>query len=212
MKERSNGGTGMTGNTSRVTKPAARQQSRLAGVVPNTREGFVDRVSNVVLKGHRATVTWIDPDLLPGVDPRAVYGVAVVAFSGDDELVMVELDRGIEVPAGTVEDTDESLEHTARREAWEEACITLGELHLVQLMRVEWRDLSAPMVYVPVYAAKVETMAPFECRHETYARILVSSQEYVDVLGFGTKRDREQLIADAKTAVNRSGHARIFRR
>ncbi|WP_177320282.1 NUDIX hydrolase [Lentzea waywayandensis] len=143
----------------------------------------------------------MDPDLLSGVDPRAIYGVGVVAFSGDDEIVMVRLNRGIEIPAGTVEAADTSLEHTARREAWEEACITLGQLHLVQLMRVEWHDLAKPAVYVPIYAGKVASMPPFAQRHETYGRIIVSCRQYVDVLGFGTRRDRERLIANAKSAV-----------
>lgn len=157
--------------------------------------------SEVVLKGHRVTMTWMDPELLPGVDPRAVFGVSVVAFSGADEIVMVDLARGLEIPAGGVEDTDENLEATVRREAWEEARVTLGEVRLAQLVRVDWLDRAAPAVYIPVYAAEVATMPAFEQCHESRGRRLVSCQDYVDHLGFGPAHVRRALIADAKAAL-----------
>ncbi|MEU3650084.1 hypothetical protein AB0E59_42430 [Lentzea sp. NPDC034063] len=162
--------------------------------------------SDVVLDGHRVTVTRIDSDLLPGVEPQRIHGIGVVVFAGDDEMVVMQIARDVEVPAETVGDTILNMEGAARCEAWEQDRLIMGDLHLAQLVRVDWRDRTAAPVYLPIYAGVVDSAHPFED-----STLFVTYQEYVDVVGFGTKANRQQLITDAKAAIAETAQPQFTR-
>ncbi|WP_176960214.1 NUDIX hydrolase [Lentzea jiangxiensis] len=179
-------------------------------------------VCDVVFKGHEATLTWCgDPNVLRHLDQTTVLGVSLIPFSHSGEIVMVDLARGLETPAGTVGDTDADFEATARREAWEEAGVTLREIALVAVAlvavaqvavaqvavaqvavaQVAWKNLDASAAFMPVYTAEVETMPPFTQCHESRGRRLVKCEDFINNPGVSTVALRRQLIADAKAAL-----------
>jgi 8-oxo-dGTP diphosphatase len=166
---------------------------------------------DVMFKGMPVTFTWLPLSELSAVEKSSILGVVVVPFTADDGIVMVELQRGLEIPGGKIEPTDFDLETTARREAWEEARIVLGQPELTLLVRVDWRDREAPPGYIVVFAANVRSMAPFEQNHESMGRMVVSSADYIDMFGFGPVEMRERMVWEARKALSRSETVRIPR-
>jgi 8-oxo-dGTP diphosphatase len=168
--------------------------------------------SDMLVKGLPVTLTWLDVAEVAEIDVADIWGVGVVPFTDNGDVVTVRLRRGIEIPAGGIERSDADLEATARREAWEEARITLGHLELAQLARVDRRDTDAPARYLVFFTGTVRSMPSFEQRHESFERLVVSCEDYAGKGGFGpysTAADRRRMIQDAKTAMRRAGSAAI---
>jgi 8-oxo-dGTP diphosphatase len=172
--------------------------------------GMLRSTSDMHIKKLPVTVTWLDPAEADTIDPAAVWGVGVIPFTEDGDVVVVRLRRGIEIPAGGIEPQDLDFEATARREAWEEARITLGELELAQVAQVDRVDADEPARYLVFYAGTVRSMPPFEQHCESFERLVVSCEEFVEKDGFGPyspAADRYRMISEAKSAVRR-----MFRR
>jgi 8-oxo-dGTP pyrophosphatase MutT (NUDIX family) len=132
-------------------------------------------------------------------------GVCVVPFTRDGRVVLARLNRGCEIPGGGMEDADADFVATARREAWEETRIGLGELSLVQFVRIRRRDKSCSPSYAVIYAGMVTWMPRFVRRHESYGRVLVDPHELPHAVGFGTLADRKRLVAAARAAMACAG-------
>ena len=109
-----------------------------------------DRSTNFVL---------MPPDFMPPFE--SVTAVAVVAFTEGGMLVAAEENRGPDLPGGHVQEGEESPEETARREALEEAGITLGVVHFLRAIQSD-RYGSAPdeLTYMVIVAALVIEQGP----------------------------------------------------
>src|ERR1700722_1144268 len=70
-------------------------------------------------------------DELPDEIAQQVGLVGVLAFTADGKLAAVVSKRGVDIPSGHVEPDDSDPESALRREAREEAKLTLGPLTLV---------------------------------------------------------------------------------
>jgi 8-oxo-dGTP pyrophosphatase MutT (NUDIX family) len=154
--------------------------------------------TRIEFKGVPTDLTWLDPALLPYVG--RIYAVSVVPLTSDGRVVMVRLGRGVEIPGGEVEAGDADLEETARREALEEACVVLGSLRLIQLVRHDRCGMEPR--YVVIYAGEVTKMGPFVKDNESLGRLLVSRREYVTVFGAGSITDRNRLMVQAEEALH----------
>jgi len=168
--------------------------------------------SDMLIKGLPVRLTWLDVAEVADIDVADIWAVGVVPFTANGDVVTVRLRRGIEIPAGGIEPSDADLEATARREAWEEARITLGRLELAQLARVDRRDIDAPAQYLVFYTGAVRSMPAFEQCHESFERLVVSCEDYAGKDGFGpysTAADRRRMIQDAKAAIRRAGSAAV---
>jgi 8-oxo-dGTP diphosphatase len=159
--------------------------------------------TDVVLKGLPVTLTWLDLDTMTDVpDLRSkIMGVCVVPVTADGRIVLAELSRGREIPGGGIEPADRDFVATARREAWEEARIELGELKLLQFIRIDRRDKPSEPSYAVIYAGAVTRMPPFERKHESFGRVVVSVDDYVARYGLGSLEDRRTLIAMTMSAL-----------
>jgi 8-oxo-dGTP diphosphatase len=163
----------------------------------------------VPVKDTPTVLSWLDPAAVP--HRRQVSVVMIVPFAADGEVVAVRLRRGVELPGGHVLPEDASLEDAARREAWEEARITLGPLAVAQVIRVDYRTgpaLTDPTLtdppgttHIVVYTGRVLRMAPFDRAHESLARMVVSTEDFIDRYGTGSSDDRRLLIAEAGAAL-----------
>ncbi|MFI9387044.1 NUDIX hydrolase [Kutzneria sp. NPDC052558] len=168
--------------------------------------------SDMLVKGLPVTLTWLDAAAVADIDVADIWGVGVVPFTDNGDVVTVRLQRGIEIPAGGVEPSDADLEATARREAWEEARITLGRLELAQVARVDRRDIDAPAQYLVFFTGAVRSMPAFEQCHESFERLVVSCEDFAGKDGFGpysTAADRKRMIEDAKAAMRRAGSVTV---
>jgi len=162
---------------------------------PGGQRPRVLRDSAVPVKDAPAVLSWLDPAAVP--DRRHVSVVMVVPFVTDGEIVAARLRRGVEIPGGHVLPEDGSLEGAARREAWEEVRITLGPLSVAQVIRVDRLTDPPGTTHVVVYAGRVLQMAPFDRAHESLARMVVSTGDFIDHYGTGTREDRRMLITEA---------------
>src|SRR5262249_34290915 len=117
------------------------------------------------------------------------------------EIVVARLRRGVEIPGGHVLPEDGNLEGAARRGAWEEGRITLGPLVLAQGIRGDRLTGPPGPPHVAVYPGRVLRMAPCDRGHESLARMVVSTEDFIDRYGTGTREDRRMLIDDAAAAL-----------
>ncbi|MDQ0765494.1 NUDIX hydrolase [Streptomyces canus] len=147
----------------------------------------------------RTTLTWFDPHRLADVGRVDVAGV--VPFAPDGRIVAARLVRGVEFPAGHVEDYDSGPEQTARREAWEETGIRLGSLAVVQLLRADHDHRTRRTIWAVFYTGLVQEMPTFTPRHESFDRVLVHGWEYVARYGSGPASERFRLLANARVAL-----------
>ncbi|QUQ65523.1 NUDIX hydrolase [Kutzneria sp. CA-103260] len=153
----------------------------------------------VRFKNREMTLTWLDPARLPDIE--RISAASVVPFTPAGDIVLAKLARGLEIPGGEVAESDPDVEATARREAWEEACVVLGALVPVQLIEVDCPGAPDLLRHVVVYAGHVIRMPSFVRRHESSGRVVVSPDEYVERVRFGRPDDRRLLVAQAKAAV-----------
>jgi len=164
------------------------------GERPGVLRDSADRV-----KTAPAVLSWLDPATVP--ERRDVSVVMVVPFTVDGRVVVARLRRGVELPGGHVQPEDRSLEDAARREAWEEARITLGRLAVAQVIRVDYLTDPPSTSHIVVFTGRVLRMAPFDRAHESLARMVVPSEDFIDHYGTGSRDDRRVLIAEAGAAL-----------
>ncbi|CAO5163919.1 NUDIX domain-containing protein [Frankia sp. AiPs1] len=127
--------------------------------------------------GARSTrLTLLGPAADPPFD--RVTSVAVVAVTDGDQLVVAELDRGLDIPGGHVQQGETSLAQTVRREAWEEIRARLGDLHPVEVIESDYfgpDDLS----YMVILTARVRELGAWAATHESHGRQVLGPQEFL---------------------------------
>lgn len=120
-------------------------------------------------------------DRLP---PRELSATALVlAFSGDRLLQTQLVKRGWDLVGGHIE-PGESPEEAVRREAYEEAGVKLGPLHLLGYQRLrllgprlETYRYPYPENYQIFYCAQITALDDFSANQETHGRGLFSPTE-----------------------------------
>ncbi len=167
--------------------------------MPHASQGR-DRRRTTPPVGRRVTFTPLDPGVLPSAEQ--VTSVAVVPFAASGELVAVLLDRGVDLPGGHVREDEDSLEETARREAWEEARVELGPLVPAQVIRSDlYGDAPEDLTYMVVYAARVTRLAPFAREHESHGRVLLDPEEFLSRYRAGDPALMRRLVEAAWAAL-----------
>lgn len=90
-----------------------------------------------------------------------VTSVSTIAFLADGRLVLTEENRGPDVPGGHVQEGEEDAEETARREALEEAGITLGALtYLGAIQSDHYGTATEDLTYMVMMTGLVEAEGP----------------------------------------------------
>lgn len=105
-----------------------------------------------------------------------VTAVAVVACL-DNKILFIKNKRGWDIPGGHVEKTDNTIEETARRELWEEACTECGKFKLVGFMISDYYQ--DRKTYIIILKTRVTCLLEFKPKHETIKRRLMLPQECV---------------------------------
>lgn len=126
-------------------------------VKPEERKWFVQIVKSESLPPH-----------------AEVTAVATVACLGD-KILFIRNKRGWDIPGGHVEEIDESIEQTAKRELLEEACAECGEFRLVGYMISDFYPDRE--TYIAILKTEVTSLFNFSPQHETVERKLMSPKE-----------------------------------
>src|ERR1043166_6581527 len=95
-----------------------------------------DRRRPAIRPGQQVNFVLLEPHLIPPFD--TITSVAVVPFTPDGRIVAALLDRGVDLPGGHVQETERTIEETARREVMEEVGITLKDLFAVNIIQSDY--------------------------------------------------------------------------
>ena len=126
-----------------------------------------------------------------------ISSVLVVPFAADGKVVAVRNKRGWDLTGGHVEPYDKDIEAAARREAREEANITLGELHPIGTIEfLESRE--GIKKYMPVMATTVKHMGSFTANDEILERTSMSTDEYLQRQQAGDPDIMKEILNTAK--------------
>ncbi len=137
----------------------------------------IDRRSVHRAREEPVTLTCRGPSFEPPFG--AVTSAAVVAVTGEDLLVVADLDRGLDIPGGHVQRQEGSVEETVRREAWEEVRVRLGELKSVEVVQSDYFG-AHDLTYMVICAARVTQFAHWEAGHESAGRVVLSAEEFLE--------------------------------
>lgn len=141
---------------------------------------------------HRVTLTPVPKDFIPPFEQ--VTSVGVIAFTREGKVAVTLQSRGFDIPGGHVQRGDRSLEETARREALEEARVTLGKVEYLGALRSNY--YSEP-TYIVLMAAMVEQVLPFAPSPDHRLRLFLTPEQFASVYSAG---DRERMQAAVRQA------------
>lgn len=103
-----------------------------------------------------------------------VTAVAIVACLGD-KIIFIRNSRGWDIPGGHVEETDKTIEQTAKRELLEETCAESVEFKLVGYMLSDFYP--DRKTCIAIQRAEVVSLNEFIPQHETIERRLMSPKK-----------------------------------
>lgn len=144
-----------------------------------------------LVKGKQVTFTHIGTKL---PDFRHVTSVSVIPFTKDGDIIAVRLrHRGLDLPGGHVEPDETAPEQTMNREAMEEACITLKNPVLAEVVESDYFDHPS---YMLLYGAFVDELHPFNTPDDepSDGREIVSQGEFIRQYEAGSKELMAQAI------------------
>ncbi len=129
-------------------------------------------------------------------DFSTITNVAAIAFADSDNIVAVELHRGLDLPGGHKEPEDTNALDTVRREAMEEACITLaGPFYVVGIIESNYYPEPS---YMLIIACKVDELHDFEALHESLGRELVTPAEFTQRYTASSAKVMSELMRRAQ--------------
>ena len=145
-----------------------------------------------LIKGKQVTFKHTGTSTMPPFDQ--VTSVSVIPYTADGQVVAVRLKyRGLDLPGGHVEPGETTPEQTMHREAMEEACITIKDQALVEVIESDYFDHPS---YMLLYAALVDELHDFVTPEAELsdAREIVSPAEFIKQYEAGDKRLMKRAI------------------
>lgn len=163
-----------------------------------------DRRRTQTIKGKQVTFTLLPATTVPPLDK--VTSVAVVPFTDKGEIVLALLDRGADIPGGHMHKGETTLEQTARREAMEEAFITLGPLKTALVIQSDFYG-SAPdeLTYMVVMTGAVTAFHGEKPDGETLGRKIMPPADFIAAYTAGDKNFMQEIVTTAKATLQRTG-------
>lgn len=148
-----------------------------------------------LVKGKQVTFKHIGTTELPPF--KFVTSVSVIPFTEDGDIVAVRLrHRGLDLPGGHVEPSETTPEQTMNREVMEEACITIKNPVLAEVIESDYFDHHS---YMLLYGASVDEMHPFNTPDDELSdgREIVNPDEFIRQYEAGNKELMTQAIQTA---------------
>jgi 8-oxo-dGTP diphosphatase len=136
------------------------------------------------VKGKQVTFRHIGAFSMP--DFRAVTSVSVIPFTESGNIVAVRLrHRGIDLPGGHVEPGEQTPQETMDREVMEEACMTVRDAVLTEVIESDFFEHAS---YMLLYGAYVDALSEFIPSDEASERIELSREDFIRQYEAGSKR------------------------
>ena len=135
------------------------------------------------VKGKQVRFTHKDAVVLPPF--QQVTSVAVVPFTKEGAIVAVRLRRrGIDLPGGHVEPGELTPEETLNREVMEEACMTVREPVLTEVIESDYFEQPT---YMLIYGAYIDRLLPFTPSEEASERVEATREAFIAQYEAGSK-------------------------
>ena len=162
-----------------------------------------DKRRTLEIKGKQVTFSLLPASTLPPLDK--VTSVAVVPFTDKGDVVLALLDRGADIPGGHMHKHETTLEQTARREAMEEAFITLGPLKTALVIQSDFYG-SAPheLTYMVVMTGIVTAFHDEKPDGETMGRKIMPPNDFIAAYTAGDKNFMEEIINTSREVIKRA--------
>lgn len=160
-----------------------------------------DKRRTLEIKGRQVTFTLLPASTLPPLDK--VTSVAVVPFTDKGEVVLALLDRGADIPGGHMHKDETTLEQTARREAMEEAFITLGPLKTAVVIQSDfYGSAQDELTYMVVMTGTVTAFHDEKPDGETMGRKIMPPDAFIAAYTAGDKNFMADIVKTAQAALN----------
>ena len=160
-----------------------------------------DQIKSYELSVRDKTVTFthLGIDMIPSF--YKVTSVAVIPFTKDGDLIVVNLrHRGLDLPGGHVEPNEKTPEETLRREAMEEACMTVRNPVLAEVIESDYFD--DRVSYMLLYGAFVDELHNFTPNNEASERLIISPEAFIQQYSAGNKPLMDVVIKSAWQLLN----------
>ncbi len=165
---------------------------------------YPDRKKTQMVKGKNVTFT-----LLPSIRQipplEKVTSVAVVPFDEKGDIVVALLKRGPDLPGGHMQINENTFSETARREALEEAFITLSDLEIACIIQSDfYGNTEDKLTYMIIMAGIVDTFEPEEPNEDTSGRKIISIEAFLQEYSAGDKNFMKDILCRAQTVYKQS--------
>lgn len=167
------------------------------GKIPAEGMASQDRRRTAMELGMPVTLT----PLGAAYDPpwSQVTSASVVAFTANGHIALADLNRGLDLPGGHVQQHDRSPQDTARREAWEETRILLHALTRIEVIQ---SDYFGPddLTFMVIYAARIRKIVPWVAGDdESRGRQLLTPADFLAQYTAGDPALMTHLVTTAQT-------------
>lgn len=160
-----------------------------------------DKRRTLEIKGKQVTFTLLPASAVPPLDK--VTSVAVVPFTDKGDIVLALLDRGADIPGGHMHKDETTLEQTARREAMEEAFITLGPLKTALVIQSDfYGSAQDELTYMVVMTGTVTAFDDEKPDGETMGRKIMPPEQFIAEYKAGDRNFMEEIVKTAQAALN----------
>lgn len=124
---------------------------------------------------------------------KDVTSVSAIPFTEDGKLVVVNLrHRGLDLPGGHVEQGELSPLDTVTREVMEEACMTVKNLTLAEVIVSDYYP-DRP-TYMLLYAAFVNELLEFAPNDEASERVVINQKDFISRYQAGNKDLMQEAV------------------
>jgi len=157
-----------------------------------------DKRKTIIKKDELVNFVQLDQDFIPPFEK--ITSVAVVPFTEDGKIITTILrDRGIDIPGGHILKTENNIKETVKREAYEEACITLRDIKTIKIIQSDYYGKSPDkLTYMVITTAIVDKIETFTPNKESSGRCITSVEDFLSRYTAGDSKNMKELVLSAQ--------------
>ena len=131
-------------------------------------------------------------------DHSLVTSASIIPFMESSLMVATVLQRGLDIPGGHVEASDNGIVQTIKRETYEEACLSLADpLYLIGIIASDYDPKKT--TYMLITTGRVDALDDFVAIHESVGREILSPDDFLARYEAGPRDMMQELLKRAYT-------------